>query len=258
MDELCAVPRSLRAVGGRRLLVLALITAFLGVGSGSALADVSVVGQFGSGDLNVPGGVAVGPSGSIYVANTDDERIDQFSSTHGFVRGWGFGAIDGQSSFETCTTTCVQGSASSGDGGMHAPMGIAVDASSGDLYVADSQNNRIDQFTSSGTFVRAWGWEVADATSQFEECTTGCQAGNANIGAGGLNRPLGITVDASNDVIVADSFNNRIEEFSATGAFIRSWGTAGSGAGQFQEPTSVATDASGNVFVTDALNYRIE
>jgi DNA-binding beta-propeller fold protein YncE len=67
-----------------------------------------------------------------------------------------------------------------------------------------------------------------------------------------------VVVDGTGNVFVADTGNNRIQEFAHDGAFIASWGTPGSGNGQFSAPTGVALDPSGNVFVTDTGNNRIQ
>ena len=76
------------------------------------------------------------------------------------------------------------------------------------------------------TFIKAYGWGVLDGASQFETCTTTCQAGLEGGGAGQLDQPLGVATDPSGDVYVADEFNNRIDEFSAAGAFIKAYGWA--------------------------------
>src|SRR5580704_10678777 len=71
------------------------------------------------------------------------------------------------------------GSAGSGSGQLASPTGVAVDNStgpaSGDVYVGDTGNSRVDQFDSNGNFIRAWGWGVADGLPKFETCTLSCQ-----------------------------------------------------------------------------------
>ena len=82
--------------------------------------------------------------------------------------------------------------------------------------------------------------------------------GGSGIGNGLFARPGGVAVDSQGDLWVADSNNNRIEEFSEAGAFIRSFGTKGSGNGQLNHPTAIAIAANGNLWVTDSLNRRVE
>jgi RHS repeat-associated protein len=75
---------------------------------------------------------------------------------------------------------------------------------------------------------------------------------------GMFNSPHAVAVSSSNNVYIADTQNNRIQEFSNTGNFITQWGTFGSGNGQFLSPEGIAVDSSGNVYVADAGNNRIQ
>jgi DNA-binding beta-propeller fold protein YncE len=93
-----------------------------------------------------------------------------------------------------------------------APSGIAID-SSGNAYVADFGNNRIQKFDLSGTFLGKWGINGG--------------------GDGQFRDPRGIAVDSSGNVYVADSGNNRIQKFTSTGSFVTKWGGYGTGDGQF-------------------------
>ncbi len=204
-------------------------------------------------------------------------RIDEFSAAGAFIKAYGWGVSDGASQFETCTSTCQSGIAGSGAGQFGNPKGVATDPS-GDVYVADEGNQRIDEFSAAGAFIKAYGWGVSDGASQFETCTSTCQSGIGGSGAGQLDEPEGVATDPSGDVYVADDDNNRIDEFSAAGAFIKAygWGVAdgisqfetctstcqpgieGGGAGQLFIPWGVATDSSGDVYVADLGNERID
>jgi DNA-binding beta-propeller fold protein YncE len=154
----------------------------------------------------------------------------------------------------------VFGASGSGDGQFANAFGTAVNLSSGDVYVVDQGNDRVEQFDASGGFVRAWGWGVADGNAAFETCTSGCQAGQAGSGNGQLDGPQGIAIDQSGgSVYVVDANNNRVEKFSATGAYLSQFGSAGSAEGQFSGPQGVAVDPSdGSVYVADANNNRVE
>jgi len=70
--------------------------------------------------------------------------------------------------------------------------------------------------------------------------------------------PDGVAVDASGNVYVADTFNDRIQVFTSGGEYITQWGSHGTGQGQFDCPSCVAVDASGNVYVADLGNCRIQ
>lgn len=129
------------------------------------------------------------------------------------------------------------GSEGAGDGQFQLPTDVATD-SSGNVYVADYQNNRIQKFTSDGAFITKWG--------------------SLGSGDGQLSLPYGIGVDLSDNVYVADLLNSRIQKFTSDGVFITKWGSLGSGDGQFNDPADVAVDMSGNIYVVDASNNRIQ
>jgi hypothetical protein len=129
------------------------------------------------------------------------------------------------------------GSGGSGDGQFSNPTDVAVDGS-GNVFVADRNNSRIQKFTNSGSFLTKWG--------------------SAGSGDGQFSTPEGVAVDGTGNVFVADSGNNRIQKFTDTGTFLTKWGSAGSGDGQFSYPGAVAVDASGNVYVTEWGNDRVQ
>jgi YD repeat-containing protein len=82
--------------------------------------------------------------------------------------------------------------------------------------------------------------------------------GNTGTGAGQLSGPQGLATDPEGNVWVADSFNNRIQEFTAEGEFVRKFGAMGSGNGQLNRPGGIAIDPEGNVWVADTFNHRIQ
>lgn len=82
--------------------------------------------------------------------------------------------------------------------------------------------------------------------------------GSSGNGNGQLSYPIGVTVDPSGNVWVADQLNNRIEDFTSNGEFIAKFGSLGAGNGQLREPKSIAFTANGNLWVTDAGNHRVE
>ena len=98
------------------------------------------------------------------------------------------------------------GTYGTGDGQMSYPGGVAVD-SSGNIYVSDSNNNRIQKFNSSGVFQ----WKLG-----------GTATGSGN---GQFSYPQGITLDSSGNIYVADANNNRIVKVTSGGAYSASFGT---------------------------------
>lgn len=122
------------------------------------------------------------------------------------------------------------GSFGSGAGQFSSPLGVGVNQATGDVYIADNGNQRVDEFTKEGGFLQAFGWGVADGTTQaLQTCTTTCFAGLPGTGAGQLNGPQGIAVDNSlslsqGDVYVDDTENNRVDKFGPEGEFLLMFG----------------------------------
>jgi DNA-binding beta-propeller fold protein YncE len=125
------------------------------------------------------------------------------------------------------------GSYGPGAGHFIEPNGIEVDEESGDVYVLDTNNRRVDRFTKDGTFVLAWGWAVADGkTEALQTCTTatGCFSGLRGTGAGQLGFAEGLAVDndrlssSHHDVYAVDIRNHRVEKFSPAGQFLLMFG----------------------------------
>jgi len=82
--------------------------------------------------------------------------------------------------------------------------------------------------------------------------------GGRGTGKGEFDSPSGIAVDASGNILVADTNNGRIEKFSPTGTFLSIIGTKGSGYGQLGGPNGIAIDRAGNIYVAEASNHRVQ
>ena len=174
-----------------------------------------------NGQFATPSGIAIDGSGNVYVVDTGNSRIQEFDSSGDFITKWG--------------------TVGAGDGQFTTPSGVAVD-STGDVYVADSGNSRIQKFDSSGNFITKWG-TVGTGDGQFGPSAT---------------VPLDIAIGPSDNVVVVDAANNRVEKFRPIGTFITKWGTAGSGTSQFTLPSGVAIASGGEVYVVDQGNNRVE
>jgi len=122
------------------------------------------------------------------------------------------------------------GSAGNGNGQFDNPSEIAVDGT-GNVYVVDTNNHRVQKFRGDGTFLLTWG-ALGTGNGQFQF-------------------PRGIAVDPAGNVLVADTDNDRVQRFTATGSYVSQWGTTGTGNGQFQTPRAITTDGAGSVFVTE-------
>ena len=132
------------------------------------------------------------------------------------------------------------GSSGSGEGQLASPRGIAVDGS-GNVYVVDAGNNRIQVFSTEGEFLRKWSEVrprgIAVDGSGDVYVTSSCQKPSASevqvFNSGGdllrrwrgvqqhLNNPQGIAVDAIGNVYVADTGNNKLRVFTSSGEFLR-------------------------------------
>jgi DNA-binding beta-propeller fold protein YncE len=169
------------------------------------------------------------------------------------------------------------GGEGTGPGRFKGPRGIAVNAA-GEVFVADTDNHRIQRFSPAGDYL--------------------AELGGPGSEPGRLNQPNGLAIDASGHLFVADSGNHRVQELDATGRFVQEWrgpeptfygprdvvvaggvlyvldqgrgrvvvirpdgrmaamGSLGSGAGQLRDPTGLAV-AGDRVYVADAANGRL-
>lgn len=117
------------------------------------------------------------------------------------------------------------------------PVAIAADKERGRLYVSDVQLNKIFVLDLNGAVL-------------FE-------FGAPGSGEGAFNRPVSIAVGSGGDIIVADSFNARVQIFSESGVFRRTFGKRGDTAGSFQLIKSVAVDQDNNIYVVDGRSHSV-
>ncbi|MBF0453141.1 MAG: hypothetical protein HQK75_20745, partial [Candidatus Magnetomorum sp.] len=198
--------------------------------------------------FNFPMGIEIDNNGKIYVADTDNNQVQVFSSSGAFEYSIG-------SSFNT-------------------PMDIAIN-SSGKIYVVDKENDCIKVFSSSGVYESTFGGlgstvgkfidptaiaiDINDkiyVTDIFLNCVqvfTSSHAydysfGSSGSGTGQFNAPYGIDVDNDGKIYVADSHNNRVQVFSSSGSFEYTVSS------QFSDPTDVSIDTDGNIYVSESNN----
>ncbi|PKN94231.1 MAG: hypothetical protein CVU44_07470 [Chloroflexi bacterium HGW-Chloroflexi-6] len=177
------------------------------------------------GQFNAPRSMAIAPSGDLYVADSRNHRIQQFSPDGQVIRTWG--------TFSTLDNANAPG------GTFNEPWGIAV-GPDGSVYVSDTWNHRIQKFTANGEFISMWGvFGLTDTP-------------------GALYGPRGVAVDSQGRVFVADTGNKRIVIYDPSGNVLGEFGSEGFEPGQFYEPTDVKVGKDGYAYVTDAWNKRIQ
>jgi sugar lactone lactonase YvrE len=191
-----------------------------------------------------PEGVAVDSSGNLFIAEEGQHRIRKVDTTGTIttVAGSGCGGyFDGDGG--AATNACL-----------NYPNGVAVDAF-GNLFIADKSNNRIRKVGTNGIITTVAGGGSCSGVGDGGLATNACLAG-----------PYGVVVDASGNLFIADSSNNRIRKVDTNGIITT---VAGNGyAGYFGDggaatdasldwPNGVAVDGSGNLFIADTDNSVI-
>ena len=219
------------------------------VDAAGAISTVAGTGERGYGgdggpalraQLAEPWGAAVDGMGNLYIADKGNNRIRKVDaagviSTVAGSGGWGYG----------------------GDGGpalqarFLAPSGVAADAA-GNLYIADTGNNRIRKVDAAGVISTVAG--------------TGKQGYGGDGGAAvraQLAFPLGAAADGAGNLYIVDAGNNRIRKVDAAGAISTVAGTGDVGDGGpavrawLGFPGSVTADGAGNLYIADTFNERI-
>jgi YD repeat-containing protein len=135
----------------------------------------------------------------VWVSDTENSRLEEFNKGE-FVR--------------------TVGSSGEGAGQFKTTYGVTVD-SSGNVWTTDEGNNRVEEFTATGTFIKMFGWGVADGAAKFETCTASCHAGLQGAGNGEFYVPEGIAVDSKGNIFVADRGNKRVQEFNSSITWMR-------------------------------------
>ncbi len=208
--------------------------------AGSAGQQGSSNGTGSAARFTYPTGVAVDSAGNVYVAGFRDDEIRKITPS---------GVVT------TLAGAAGQGGSSDGTGSAARftwPQGVAVD-STGNVYVADDANDEVRKITPSGVVTTLAG----SAGQQGSSDGTGSAAR--------FYFPLGVAVDSTGNVYVADWDNDEIRRITPSGVVTTLAGSAGQtgssdgsgSAARFNEPYDVAVDSAGNVYVADYVNSEI-
>lgn len=179
--------------------------------------------------VNSPRGVHVAANGKIYIVDYWNQRIEYMNPDGSGAATFGFRGNVSQS------------------GAINFAWDAAIQPGTGDIFVANRENNQVAAFSPTGTPLIIFG-----------------QNGTAN---GDLSFPQGIAFAPDGTLLVDDSGNNRIERFSLNaGDTVATWtatyGQSGTGstapAGDLNNPTGIAVAPDGTIWVADTLNNRIQ
>jgi len=222
----------------RKITPAGAVTTIVGAAGQSGTTD----GPAGSARLNHPQGIAVDPSGNVYIIDTSNQTVREFLiGTGGVVTLAGNPGFLGHSDGGGASATFFY------------PGGIGTNGS-GTIYIADTGNHRIRAMTTNGSV----------STLAGSAGPSGSTDGSGTSAS--FLYPDGVAVDSSGNVYVADSGNNTIRKITASGSVSTLAGTANplggsadgtAAAARFNNPTGVAVDSSGNVYVADSGNSTI-
>ncbi|PTS95558.1 hypothetical protein DBR11_21125, partial [Pedobacter sp. HMWF019] len=215
----------------RKITPAGVVTTLAGSGYGGYADGTGAAAVF-----QHPAALAVDASGNVFVSDQQNHRIRKVTPAGVVTTFAGSGSIGSANGTGTAAS-------------FYYPIGLAFDGS-GNLYVADSYNNKIRMITPAGV------------VSNFAGSGTQGASNGAALSAS-FNKPMGVAFDQAGALYVADRYNHMVRKISSgvvsTLAGSGSIGSAnGTGtAASFNYVNSVAVDLAGNIYVVDYLNNMI-
>lgn len=187
-----------------------------------------------------PEGIAVGPSGNIYVADRGNYRVQELKPNGEFVLMFGKG-VNETTGGDICTAAekCRTGVPGGGAGAFLSPQSVSVDQETGTVYVQDLLDWRVDEYTSGGQFILTIGKEVNQTTDAVLGATEDeknlCTAASGNVCKAGVQSAQSSTEQGAfkfsqsgSDLLAVGPLpehllyvgdEGRVQEFDAAGAW---------------------------------------
>ena len=224
-----------------------------------------------AGSVGTPGALAVNGSGDVYVGDRENDVVDEFSSTGTYIC-----QIAGTASSAQCG-----GAGSKTPAGSLRPGAVAVNGS-GDIYVGDIENQVVDEFSPTGTYLTQFNGSATPAGSFYPRALAVNGSGDVYVGdhehevvdefsstgtyltqfngsatPAGSFEPAALAVSGSGDVYLGDTGHGVVDEFSPTGTYLTQFNGGATPAGSFS-PYAVAADGSGDVYVGDGTGAVVD
>lgn len=214
------------------------------VQAGTGYVSTTLSTPLATAELNAPYGIAVGPSGDVFIADSEAQSIKRWSPTNNSI------------------TTLI-------NSGLSYPAGVATDAA-GNVYLADTLNGAIKKWTAANNSVStllasglsnpygiavdaAGNVYLADTFNNAIKRWSVTNGAATTLISNGLQSPFGIAVDAAANVYIADTYNNSIKRYHANSGTTTTLVNSG-----LNFPYDVAVDVAGNVYIADSENNAVK